>query len=122
MSVVRLHDRPIAHPTASQRRAPVGPSGAVQAIAVAGALVLGVVLALMLPGTARGADPAPNGAPDSYDAPHSGPLVVGTDDGVLANDVGSGLTVELWTDADHGEVVLAPDGSFSYTPTEVATT
>jgi hypothetical protein len=125
MSVVHLHDRsvarPVAGPVASDApRARAHLAAAVQALAIVGAMLLGVVLALMLPGTARGAGPTPAGTADSYDAPHAGVLVVDAAHGVLANDTGAGLTAELWTDANHGEVALTSDGSFSYTPSEPA--
>lgn len=117
MAIVRLHSRPLP---ASERRPRVSPAVAIQAIAVAGAFTLGLVVALMLPGTARGADPIPMGAGDSYEAPHAATLVVDAPSGVLANDTGAGLTAELWTDAVHGVVTMAPDGSFTYEPTEPA--
>ena len=117
MAIVRLHSRPLDAP---DRRSRPAPGVAVQVIAVVGAFVVGVVLALMLPGTARGADPLPVAVGDQYEAPHAGTFVVVARDGVLANDTGDGLTAELWTDADHGVVTLAPDGSFTYEPTGAA--
>ncbi len=118
MAIVRLHSGPLVAPG---RRPRVSLAVAVQALAVAGAFTLGVALALLLPATARGADPLPIGEGDSYDVPHTEMLVVDGSAGVLANDSGDGLTAELWTDADHGNVTMAPDGSFSYVPTEPAT-
>ncbi|MDX2140828.1 MAG: Ig-like domain-containing protein [Chloroflexota bacterium] len=35
---------------------------------------------------------------------------------VLANDIGSGLSVTQWNDPDHGSISGAADGSFVYTP------
>lgn len=59
---------------------------------------------------------------DTYRAPRSGSLVVGAQDGVLANDVDQQFRViEVDTgfvgvEAQHGDVVMNADGSFSYTP------
>jgi large repetitive protein len=112
MSIVRSRHLP-AHPLHGRPLA-----SAVQLLAIGGAFLLGILLALSLPGTARGADPSPSGGADSYDAPHAGILVVDAADGVLANDAGLDLVAELWNDADHGTVTLAPDGSFTYAPSE----
>lgn len=95
---------------------------AVQAIAIAGAFTLGIVIALMLPGTARGAEPVPAGADDAFSAPHDGVFSVDATNGVLANDTGMALVAELWTEPSYGTVLLSPDGGFAYTRTEPATT
>lgn len=93
---------------------------AVQALAIAGAFTLGIAIALMLPGTARGAEPAPAGVDDAYGAPHGGVFSVDAANGVLANDTGVDLVVELWTEPSYGELLLSPDGGFAYTRTEAA--
>jgi subtilisin-like proprotein convertase family protein len=66
--------------------------------------------------------PAPNTAPtardDAYGTGHDGPLSVAAP-GVLGNDddgQDDALTVTLVDDVDHGELALAADGSFTYTP------
>lgn len=91
---------------------------AVQALAIAGAFTLGIAIALMLPGTARGAEPAPAGTDDVYSAPHDGAFSVDAANGVLVNDTGTDLVAELWTEPSYGDVLLSPDGGFAYTRTE----
>ncbi|HEV7723307.1 MAG TPA: Ig-like domain-containing protein [Iamia sp.] len=66
--------------------------------------------------------PAPNTAPtgraDAYGTGHAGPLTVAAP-GVLANDddpEGDTRTATLIDDVDHGDLALAADGSFRYTP------
>ncbi len=56
---------------------------------------------------------------DSYTTNESTPLVTTAANGVLANDVGGGLTVTTTGTiaTAHGSVVLNADGSFTYTPT-----
>ena len=93
---------------------------AVQALAVTGAFTLGIAIALMLPGTARGAEPPPAGAEDAYSAPHDGAFSVDAANGVLANDTGTDLVAELWTEPSYGHVLLSPDGGFAYVRTEAA--
>jgi VCBS repeat-containing protein len=62
----------------------------------------------------------PAAVDDSYSAAGSGLLQVNAANGVLANDsdddAGDTLTAELQTGPTHGQVTLAADGSFSYTP------
>ncbi len=63
---------------------------------------------------------APNGSPaavdDGYTTPQDTALVVAAP-GVLANDVDTDpLTAGSATDPTHGDVVLAADGGFTYTP------
>ena len=53
---------------------------------------------------------------DVHTTPVGTPLVVATP-GVLANDVGTGLSVVSSTAPSHGTVTTNPDGSFTYTPT-----
>ncbi len=63
-------------------------------------------------------DDAPVASDDSYLAV-TGALVVDVASGVLANDTdleGDPLTAVLGTGPDHGDLVLAVDGSFVYTP------
>jgi len=121
MSVLRVVARPAARPLSARSAGAAGVrpllGRAAQGVAIAGAFVLGIVLALLLPGTARGADPAPAGVEDIYLAPHDGFLEVDAGDGVLANDTGAALTAELWTEPASGEVLVAPDGAFTYTRT-----
>jgi hypothetical protein len=118
MSVIRANHRPVARQSARpSSRAGMRP--AVQALAIGGAFVLGIVIALSLPGTARGAEP-PLGADDWYLASHAGELSVDAIEGVLVNDVGTALTAELWTEPTFGSVLLAADGGFVYTRTEPA--
>lgn len=117
VSILPVAARHAPHHRPSDADAPSFLARAVQALAIVGALVLGVASALLLPGTARGADPAPVGAEDTYEAPHSGALTVDAAEGVLANDTGVALVAEAWTEPVFGDLVLAPDGSFSYTRT-----
>jgi len=95
---------------------------AAQALAIAGAFTLGIVIALMLPGTARGAEPVPAGVEDAYVAPHDGVLSVDVAGGVLANDTGVDLEAELWTEPTSGHVLFSPDGGFVYTRTALVRT
>ncbi len=56
---------------------------------------------------------------DAYATTRNAPLVVAASAGVLANDVdspGDPLRAELVVGVAHGDLVLASDGSFSYTP------
>ena len=59
---------------------------------------------------------APHANADSYTSDLDTPLVVPADRGILANDVGSPLTIVRYTAPAHGTVVVNPDGSFTYTP------
>lgn len=55
----------------------------------------------------------------TYSTPEDTPLVVNAAAGVLVNDTdpeGDGLSAVLLANAAHGNVVLNPDGSFTYTP------
>ncbi len=57
--------------------------------------------------------------PETYNVSEDNQLTVEVTNGVLANDGdngGSGLTATLIANADHGTVLLAADGSFTYTP------
>jgi len=96
--------------------------GAAQALVVGGAFTVGIAIALMLPGTVRGADPVPVGVEDAYVAPHDGVLSVDVAGGVLANDTGVDLVAELWTEPTSGYVLFAPDGGFVYTRTALVRT
>ena len=63
---------------------------------------------------------APNGSPvavdDGYTTPQDTTLVVAAP-GVLANDIDTDpLTAAIGTDPTHGDVTLAADGGFTYTP------
>jgi VCBS repeat-containing protein len=63
---------------------------------------------------------APTAVDDAYDTTGAGALVVAAEAGVLANDTdpdGDALTATLVDDVEFGDLVLADDGSFSYTPT-----
>jgi hypothetical protein len=60
--------------------------------------------------------PLPTAADDGYTTLGSGVLTVGAGGGVLANDSGSPLTLVAHTNPAHGSLVLAGDGSFTYTP------
>ena len=128
MSVVRFTLRPTSR-TAPEPRSRPPLSLAVQAVAIGGAFLLGIVIALSMPGAARGAEPSPQvdaataaeplvARPDSYDGSHAGVVDVDAARGVLANDAAGRLTAELWTEPVYGTVVLAPDGGFVYTRTE----
>jgi VCBS repeat-containing protein len=62
---------------------------------------------------------APVAAIDNYSTGEDVPLTIGTDLGVLANDLnpdGGSLTAEVVTPPAHGALTLNPDGSFSFTP------
>ncbi|MBN2839770.1 MAG: cell wall-binding repeat-containing protein [Coriobacteriia bacterium] len=66
-----------------------------------------------------GANTPPIASADAYETPYGVPLVVGAGQGVLANDEdadGDPLSAVLGTDAEHGELVLSADGSFTYAP------
>jgi hypothetical protein len=121
MSVFRIAARPARAIDPRDSRASALPvlARAVQALAIVGAFVLGIAIALMLPGTARAAEPAPSGAPDAFVGSHGALLTVDAANGVLANDTGTDLLAEVWTEPDAGDLVLAPDGSFTYTPTSL---
>jgi formylglycine-generating enzyme required for sulfatase activity len=74
-------------------------------------------------GTFRDDDFAPVANADAYKMVEDGVLVIAVADGILANDTdeddGNGpanLTAEVAAGPTHGELVLHPDGSFSYTP------
>jgi len=56
------------------------------------------------------------GRRDSFIVSHSRTEFVSAEDGVLANDSGSGLVASRETDTANGTVILNPDGSFSFTP------
>ena len=63
---------------------------------------------------------APVGTPDSYSGPQDSVLAVSAGLGVLANDTDAdadSLSATKVAGPTHGSVVLAADGSFSYTPT-----
>ncbi len=65
-----------------------------------------------------GANDAPLAVQDGYTTPEAAPLVVAAP-GVLANDSdaeGDPLTTALVTAPMHGSLLLASDGSFTYTP------
>jgi hypothetical protein len=54
---------------------------------------------------------------DSYVTPRDVPLVVSAGSGVLANDLGTGLTLGSVTALPtHGSLTISSDGSFTYTP------
>jgi hypothetical protein len=76
----------------------------------------------LLGATAAHADPA-NEVPDAYDDSYSmtqgDTLTVDAASGLLANDIPTGpspLAVVEWFDYDPTELVVNPDGSFTYTP------
>ena len=58
----------------------------------------------------------PAAATDTYTTPFNTALVVPLVSGVLSNDGGSGLTVLSNTNAAHGTVNVAANGTFTYTP------
>jgi hypothetical protein len=58
---------------------------------------------------------APVAVADSYPVTGGTPLTVAAP-GILANDLGTGLTVSSHTNPAHGLLVDNPDGSFTYTP------
>ncbi|HEX7811314.1 MAG TPA: Ig-like domain-containing protein, partial [Burkholderiales bacterium] len=62
---------------------------------------------------------APVATPDSYTTAEDTPLVVAAAFGVLANDSdveGDALSAVVVSGPAHGDLVLNPDGSFTYTP------
>src|SRR5262249_38153903 len=62
---------------------------------------------------------APLAAIDNYSTGEDVPLTIGTDLGVLANDLnpdGGGMTAEGATAPAHGTLTLNADGSFSFMP------
>jgi hypothetical protein len=60
---------------------------------------------------------APVAVADSYVTAHDTPLVVSAGSGVLANDIGTGLTLGSATALPtHGTLTISSDGSFTYTP------
>ena len=65
-------------------------------------------------------DVPPNAVDDAFHVPADG-ITIGAP-GVLGNDItGTGMTAKLLTHTTHGIVVLNPDGSFTYTPSNAAT-
>jgi len=61
----------------------------------------------------------PRALDNSYSVAHNASLTVAVADGVLANDSdvdGDVLAAEVVSAPSHGQLVLNPDGSFSYTP------
>ena len=112
MSAIRSNHRPVARQAVRPARISAGT--AVQAMAIGGAFVLGIVIALSLPGVARAAEP-PTAADDLFVAAHDGTLTVDAASGVLTNDGGTGLEAELWTEPTSGTVALNADGSLIYT-------
>jgi hypothetical protein len=64
---------------------------------------------------------APSANADTYSTPGNTALTVNAAAGVLANDVGAGITVTSSTTATGGAVVLQGDGSFVFTPTNDST-
>jgi VCBS repeat-containing protein len=68
------------------------------------------------------AETVPVAVADAYSTPQDTQLRVGRNQGVLANDEGSGpgpggdLTAVLESTVTHGTLALQPDGSFNYTP------
>ena len=60
---------------------------------------------------------SPSAADDSYTTPFNTTLVRSGAQGVLANDVGIGLTAVRDTSPAHGSISFSSDGSFTYTPT-----
>ena len=69
MSAIRSNHRPVARQAVRPARISAGT--AVQAMAIGGAFVLGIVIALSLPGVARAAEP-PTAADDLFVAAHDG--------------------------------------------------
>lgn len=66
-----------------------------------------------------GSNPAPTASADSYDLPSGNPLTIPTP-GVLTNDTdpdGDPLIALLESAPANGQLVLQPNGAFSYTPT-----
>ena len=122
MSIHRVAARPARSADPRPQGGVISPilGRAVQGLAVTGACTLGIAITLILPGTARGAEPPPAGVADAYTASHDGVLSVDAASGVLINDTGSGLVAELWTDPDDGDLLLASDGGFVYTQTSVS--
>jgi VCBS repeat-containing protein len=56
---------------------------------------------------------------DEYDVQEGTTLIIGADEGVLANDINPGpgdLVASLESNVAHGQLNLAANGSFSYTP------
>lgn len=69
--------------------------------------------------TVRAVNDPPLAAPDSYETQEDQPLVVGVLEGVLANDTdvdGDPLAAVLVSGPSHGQLTLASDGAFVYTP------
>jgi hypothetical protein len=61
--------------------------------------------------------PPPTANADTYLARPDQTLSVTADQGLLANDIGSPLTLITHTEPAHGKLILNPDGSFMYTST-----
>ena len=59
---------------------------------------------------------APTANADSYSTPYNTPLTVNAASGLLANDIGAGISVTSETGAGAGTAVVQSDGSFTYTP------
>ncbi|MES1171576.1 MAG: Ig-like domain-containing protein, partial [Actinomycetota bacterium] len=62
----------------------------------------------------------PTAADDNASTPGGTPITVNAEDGVLGNDVGTGVEVVDFEapDAAHGTLVLNPDGSYTFTPVQ----
>jgi photosystem II stability/assembly factor-like uncharacterized protein len=56
------------------------------------------------------------GAADNYTTSQATPLIVTSNNGVLANDGQSNVTVNVMSNVSNGTLVLNADGSFTYTP------